>query len=83
MQMELICNTQCKNELCDKELLCPNYLKVFLTSSQEQQLTLGKVSSFDMNIAKEVVLKKRERLKTAAICDSLDKTELLKLQGFE
>jgi hypothetical protein len=36
-----------------------------------------------MNIAKEVVRKKRERLKTEANCDSLDKTELLKLRGFE
>ena len=33
--------------------------------------------------SKRVCAKQRERLKSEAICDSLDKTELLKLQGFE
>jgi len=56
--MELICNTQCKNELCDKEHLCPIYFKVFLTPSLKQQLTLGKVSSSGINTAKQVVRKK-------------------------
>lgn len=81
--MELICNTQCKNGLCGKEHLCQIYFKIFLTPSQEQQLIFGKVPSFGMNIAKEVVRKKRERLKRDAIYDSLDKTKLLKLQEFE
>jgi len=36
-----------------------------------------------MNTAKQVVRKKRERLKTEEIYDTLDKTKLLKLQEFE
>jgi hypothetical protein len=60
-----------------------NLFQSFSDSFTEARAYPQKSVVFWHEYSKRVCAEKRESLKTEVICDSLDKTELLKLQGLE